>query len=93
MIMVARPLRRAGDKLDINCATSAAGSLRVEIQYSEGASIPGFASADCSEIVREELERVALWSSGSDVSALARKTVRLRLSMRAAELYSLRFRR
>jgi len=87
-----KPLTFAGKQLVINFATSAVGSVRVEIQDAEGKPIPGYALADCPETWGDEIERAVEWKSGSDVSALAGKTVRLRFVMMDADLYSIRFR-
>jgi hypothetical protein len=80
-----------GKELELNFATSAAGSIRVEIQDDADRPIPGFTAGDCLDTIGNELERVVQWKSGSDVSRLAGQTVRLRLIMNDAELYSLRF--
>ena len=90
--MITRDIRFKGAELVVNYSTSAAGSLRVEIQDASGSPIPGFAAADCTLIIGDEVERVATWSGGSDVSRIAGKPVRLRFVMKDADLYSLRFR-
>ena len=38
-----------------------------------------------------EIERVVTWKQGSDVSALSGKSVRLRFSIKDADLYSFKF--
>jgi len=81
-----------GSALVINYSTSAAGSVRVEIQDEAGQVIPGYGLGDCIEIVGDEVERVVCWQHGSDVSSLAEKPVRLRFVMHDADLYSLQFR-
>jgi hypothetical protein len=81
----------SGSKLEINFVTSAAGSMRVEIQSSDGKPIPGYALADCPEIIGDEIDRVISWAAGGDVSKLAGKSVRLRFGLKDADLYSLRF--
>ena len=86
-----RPLRFAGRTLRVNFATSAAGSLRVEIQDAAGKPIPGFALADANETIGNEIDREVRWRAGSDVSALAGKPVRLRFVMKDASLYAMRF--
>ena len=90
--MVTKPLRFAGKELMINFATSAAGSVRVEIQDEAGKAIAGFALADAHEQVGDDIERVVSWKAGSDLSAWARRTVRLRFVMKDADVYALRFR-
>ncbi len=46
---------------------------------------------DCKLIVGDEIERELAWTSGSDVSNLPGKAVRLRFVMSDADLFSLRF--
>jgi hypothetical protein len=87
------PVTFTGDELVINFATSAAGSVRVELQDAGGMPIPGFALEEAREQIGNEIERVVTWSGGSDVSALAGKPVRLRFGMKDADVYSLRFRK
>jgi hypothetical protein len=89
--MLTRPLIFAGKTLEINYATSAAGSVRVEIQDEAGKSIPGFALADCPEIIGDQIDRTVAWKSGTDVSKLAGRPVRLRFVIKDADLYSIRF--
>ncbi len=89
--MLTRPLVFAGKVLEINYGTSAAGSIRVEIQDPSGRPIPGFALDDSPEIIGDEIEHVVAWRQGSDVSKLAGQPVRLRFVMKEADLYALRF--
>lgn len=90
--MVTRPLIFDGTRLVINYSTSAAGSVRVEIQDEKGAALPGFQLGDCPEIFGDQIERVVSWKGGSNVGELAGKPVRLRFVMKDADLYSIRFR-
>ncbi len=90
--LVTRPLEFSGKELVINFATSAAGTVRVEIQDVAGNPVPGFALVDCPEIFGDQLERSVAWKSGEDVSMLVGKPVRLRFVLQDADLYSIRFR-
>ena len=81
-----------GRELVLNYGTSAAGSLRVELQDSEGRPLEGRSLSDSTEIFGDEIERVASWAGGSDVSDLAGKPVRLLFALEEAHVYSLRFR-
>lgn len=87
-----RLLRFAGRALSVNFATSAAGSLRVEIQDAAGKAIPGFALADAAEMIGNEIDRDVRWRAGCDLAALAGRLVRLRFVMKDADLYAVRFR-
>ena len=89
--LVTKPFTFLGSKLELNFVTSAAGGIRVEVQDENGKSISGFALADCPEMIGDEIGRVVSWTGGADVSNQAGKPVRLRLSMKDADLYSLRF--
>ena len=90
--MTTKPFTFAGDELEINYATSAGGSIRVELQDEEGVPIPGYAAADCNELIGDEIERVVAWQGRSAVGSLAGDTVRLRYVMKDADVYSFRFR-
>jgi len=80
-----------GARLELNFATSAAGSIRVEIPDEAGQPINGFAAGDCVEVIGNEIERMIRWKSGADVSRIAGQTVRLGFVMKDADLYALRF--
>lgn len=86
-----RPVKFTGEQLEVNYATSAAGSLRVEIQDEEGSPIPGFSLEDCEERYGDELAGIMKWKSGDSLNALKGKTVRLRFVLKDADVYSLRF--
>ena len=89
--LVTKPLTFTGGRLSLNFATSAAGSVRVEIQDAGGQAVPGFALAECSDLFGDSLDRTVTWKNGGDVSALAGKPVRLRYELKDADLYSFQF--
>ena len=81
-----------GKELTINFASSAAGSVQVEIQDEKGMPIEGYALGNCPEVYGDSIERVVAWKPGPDVSGLAGKPVRLRFVVKDADLFSFRFR-
>ena len=89
--MTTKPLTFAGRRLTLNCATSAAGWVRVEITDPAGAPIRGHALGDCAEIIGDDTARVVRWTGAEDLSALAGKPVRLRFEMKDADIYSIQF--
>jgi len=89
--LLTKPLTFTGGRLELNFSTSAVGSVRVEIQGEDGQPIPGFAVVDCVETIGNEIDRTVRWKSGSDVSSLAGKIVRLRFVLKDADLFALRF--
>jgi hypothetical protein len=90
--MVTKPLVFTGGPLVLNYSTSAAGSIRVEIQDAAGTPIPGFTLADFPERYGDEIEGVLGWTGGADVRALAGKPVRLRFVLKDADVYAFQFR-
>jgi len=88
--LLTRPLRFTGNHLFLNCSTSAAGLIRVEIQDVAGLPIKGFALSDCEELFGDAHDRTVTWKGG-DVGHLAGKPVRLRFELKDADLFSFQF--
>ena len=88
---VTKPLVFDGRELAINFSTSAAGSVRVEIQDAKGKPIEGYRLADGSVIYGDAIEQIVSWKGGSNLNDLAGKPIRLRFVLRDADLYSMRF--
>ena len=90
-----RPLRFGGDRLLLNFASSAAGSVRVAICDAAGEELEGFGQGDCVPLIGNEIERGVTWrredGPSGDVSALRGRTVRLRFALVDADLYAMRF--
>ena len=99
---VRRPVRggRAGDEAvhlrrqgaGVNFATSAAGGILVEIQDEAGRRSPASRWRMPSRRSATRSNARCAGRTGSDVSPLAGKPVRLRFVMKDAELFSLQFR-
>ncbi len=89
--VITKPLIFSGSKLAMNFATSAAGSVRVEMQDPSGKPIEGFSLADCPDHFGDTVERIVSWKNGTDVDRLAGKPVRLRFVLKDADIYSFRF--
>ena len=90
--LLTKPFRFYGRQLQLNFATSAAGGIRVEIQDEQRQPMPGFDLESCQELIGNQIERSVRWEQGNDVGQLAGKTIRLRVVLHDADLYSLRFR-
>lgn len=88
---VTKLLTFRGKELTLNFSSSAAGHVRVELQDAVGRPLPGFGLADSDELFGDTLQRVVTWGNKSDVSALAGRPIRLRMALRDADIYSLRF--
>ena len=86
-----KPLVFDGKRLSLNMSTSAAGTIRVEIQDAGGKPIPGYSLEENNPVFGDSLDHVVTWKGGEDVSKLAGKPIRLRFTVSDADLYSFRF--
>jgi len=89
--LVTKPFTFAGSTLRLNAATSAAGSIAVEIQDEQGHPLPGLTLADMTPWYGDKLDAPIAWKDGGDLSRLADRPVRLRFALKDADLLSLRF--
>ncbi len=88
--MLTRPLTFSGDRLIVNYATSAIGSIRVGICDQAGQSIQGFHLIDSDVLFGNELQHAITWRGKSDIGQLAGTPIRLRVRLHDADLFSLR---
>ena len=86
-----RPFNFSGSRLELNYSTSAAGSLRVEVQDAAGNPLPGYRLDDCRPIFGDELARTVAWKKGSDVTSLAGQSVKLKFEIKDGDLFSMQF--
>ncbi|NLX99878.1 MAG: hypothetical protein GXY83_27590 [Rhodopirellula sp.] len=90
--MITKALTFSGARLLLNYSTSAAGSIRVEIQSPDGKPLPDYTLADCTPIVGDAIEGAVSWRKGNSVSSHSGKPVRLRYVIQEADVYAMRFR-
>ena len=91
--LTTKPLTFAGNQLTLNVSTSAAGSVRVEIQNSDGEPFPGFSLADCDAMYGDGMERTVVWKGNPGLGAHAGKPVRLRFELKDSDVFSYQFRK
>ncbi len=95
--LVTKPFIFKGSSLVLNYSTSGVGSIRIEIQDSNGQPIPGFFLEESPLIFGDKIAEVVPWkhpqgrTDRSPLSRLAGKEIRLRFVMRDADLYSVQF--
>ena len=90
--LITKPFTFSGSALHLNASTSAAGSVRAEIQDEGGRPVEGFALADMAPWFGDELDAPMAWKQGGDVARLAGRPVRLRLALRDADVFAIQFR-
>jgi hypothetical protein len=86
-----KPLTFSGNEISLNVATSAAGSVQVEIRNADGTPVPGFSLEECDLVYGDSLDRRVSWKGNRSVAALAGQPLVLHFVMREADVYSLAF--
>jgi hypothetical protein len=89
--LITRPLTFTGSQLSLNFATSAAGSIQVELQDPTGTPLPGFALADCEPLFGDTIDRTVHWKNNPNLSHHTGQPIRIRFVLNDADLYALRF--
>jgi len=88
--LITKPLKVQGDRLHLNFATRAGGSVRIELQDADGAPVKGFTLADSKPLRGDELD-VAVAFAGGQLGPLAEKPMRIRFLLKSADVYSFQF--
>jgi hypothetical protein len=92
-VLLTRPILLEGDRLRINYATAAPGSIRVGIVGDERHNsiwpLSDYAAENCDVIYGDELECDVTWRGNPDLSFLKGKTVRFKFELTDADLYAL----
>ncbi len=89
--VITKPFKFKGKELEINYSTSAAGSVRIEILDEKNKPVRGYTLNDSQEIIGNEIKRIVSWNGKEDVSSLEGKPVKLKIYLKDADLYSLKF--
>jgi len=92
--MLSKPLQISPfDRLTVNLATSAAGSVQVALTDENHVPIPGFGWQECGELIGNELHRLVVWRSDDRTCHLGEcglSSVRLAIRLCDARLYAFR---
>ena len=88
-----QPLIFEGSELELNYSTSAAGALKVEVQDADGRPHIGLKEAACTEMFGDEIDRLVRWESDAGLGTLAGSPVKLRFTLKDADVYAFRFRK
>ncbi len=88
---LSKPVKFSGPRMVVNYATSAAGSLKVELLDESGRPLPGFSLDEADELFGDSVEQQVSWNNAGDVSSVAGRPVRIRFVLRDGDLYSFQF--
>jgi hypothetical protein len=91
--IVSRPLRSAGEELQLNAAVRPGGEIRVEVQDTAGNPLEGFGAADCAAIRGDGIRLPVRWGDRTGDPTWSQRDVRLRFSLRDADLFGFVFSR
>jgi hypothetical protein len=89
--LITKQFTFSGDELELNYSTSVAGEIKIEIQDINGQPFTGFSFSESKSLVGNEIAGIASWKDNKSLKKLANKPVRLRIYMKDADLYSIRF--
>ncbi|MEZ6148771.1 MAG: hypothetical protein R3C09_01505 [Pirellulaceae bacterium] len=84
--LLTKTLTFTGESLKLNFLTQDGGQIRVRVESPEGEPL-----AQSRELTGDELAHSVEWLEGADLQSLQGRTVRLRFSMKKADLYSIQF--
>jgi hypothetical protein len=90
--LTTKPFVYGGNRLELNYAASAAGSIRAELQDENGRALPGFGLDDCVPLFGNTVGRTARFRSGVSPGNVSGKPVRLKFELKDADLFSFTFR-
>ena len=84
--VVTKPFTFSGSEMRLNYATSAAGSVQVEVLKEYGIPQAGFTRTDMTPLFGDSLDQPLTWMGGS-LAALAGRPVRLRFILQDADVF------
>ena len=90
--LLTKPVMFSGRQLRLNADCGAGGKIKVGIAELNGTPISGFGQEECEPLIGDFLRGAVRWKSGSQLSSLAGRPVRLSFRLdHHARLYAFRF--
>lgn len=90
-VILTKPLLCTADALTLNCATSAAGSVRVRILLQNGQPVCARSTEDCDVLYGNDCRIPVSFRGQRTLGGLTGQMIRLKFELQDAELYSFRF--
>lgn len=84
--LLTKTLTFSGESLMLNFLTQDGGQIRVRLESPDGKTL-----AQSQWLTGDQLAHPVAWQAGTDLQALQGRPVRLRFSMKKADLYSIQF--
>ena len=79
-----------GSRLSVNFATSAAGTIQIEVLDAGRQAFPGFQLSEFQTLIGNNTDQLAHWNDAS-LKSLAGQTIRLRFILKDADLFAFQF--
>ena len=89
--LLTKPLKFGGAHLQLNYVAGQGGSVRVELQDESGEAYSGYSTDDCVLLRGDSIDAAVRWKDGRNAESLIGKTVRMKLVLQDADVYSFRF--
>ena len=89
--LLTKPFVFKGDELEMNFSTSAAGGIKTAILNDDNKAYDGFEMSESIEAIGNYISGKARWKNKENLSSLKGKVVKLKILLKDANLYSLRF--
>ncbi|MAQ88756.1 MAG: hypothetical protein CMM03_02760, partial [Rhodopirellula sp.] len=87
---ITKPFTFDGSRLSVNFATSAAGSIQIEILDAGLQAFPGFQLSEFQTLIGNNTNQIVHWHDAS-LESLAGQTIRLRFILKDADLFAFQF--
>ncbi len=84
-------IKFSGKRLELNFDGGAGGSVRVELLDENDKPIEGYSGAAAEALYGNSVRLPVRWGDNQDVSPLAGKSIKMRLTMRDCKLYAFQF--
>ena len=89
--LLTKPFIFKGKELEMNYSTSAAGGIKTAILNKDNKPYDGFEMNNSIESIGNYINGKVRWKNSEDLSSIEGKVVKLKISIKDANLYSLRF--
>ena len=87
---ITKPFTFDGSRLSVNFATSAAGTIQIEVLDAGRQAFPGFQLSEFQTLIGNNTDQLAHWNDAS-LKSLAGQTIRLRFILKDADLFAFQF--
>ena len=89
--LITKPFKFMGNTMEINYATSAGGFIGIEILDENNERLINGLRYSSEKIIGDEIAGKVKWQKSLDLASIEGKIIRLRITMKEADLYSFKF--